>query len=102
MSAILLPRAIRIGARALNDLPAALVQLGLGAPAILTDDYLAGSGALDRLLKILGEAGLPARAYSQIVRRAITTASSALAAAARSIPPRLWPCSPRGAVRCAP
>lgn len=67
MSAIFLPRAMRIGPGTLNELPAALVQLGLGSPAILTDDFMAGSGALDRLLGILAEAGMESRAYTRIV-----------------------------------
>jgi len=67
MSAIVLPRAIRIGAGALLELPAALAQQGLSAPAILTDAFLAGNGALDRLLAILAEAGMAARAYNEVV-----------------------------------
>tara|TARA_R110000782_G_C14819243_1_gene413911 strand:+ start:12035 stop:13165 length:1131 start_codon:yes stop_codon:yes gene_type:complete len=58
---------MRIGGGALNELPAALAQLGLKAPAILTDDFLADSGPLDRLLKILSEAGMTARAYSKVI-----------------------------------
>jgi alcohol dehydrogenase class IV len=67
MSAIFLPRAMRIGAGTLNELPAALAQLGLCAPAILTDAFLASNGALDRLLGILAEAGMDARAYSAVI-----------------------------------
>lgn len=67
MSAIFLPRAMRIGAGALTELPAALAQLGLRAPAILTDAFLAGSGSLDRVLGILAEAGMEARAYSAVI-----------------------------------
>jgi alcohol dehydrogenase class IV len=67
MSAIFLPRAMRIGAGALNELPAALTQLGLGAPAILTDAFLASSGPLDRLLAILADAGMDARAYAGVI-----------------------------------
>jgi alcohol dehydrogenase class IV len=67
MSAIFLPRAMRIGAGALNELPAALAQLGLSAPAILTDAFLAASGPLDRLLAILADAGMTARAYNGVV-----------------------------------
>lgn len=67
MSAIFLPRAMRIGAGALNELPAALAQLSLSAPVILTDGFLAGNGALDRLLGILAEAGMEARAYSNVI-----------------------------------
>lgn len=73
MSAIFLPRAMRIGGGALNELPAALAQLGLGAPAILTDAFLANSGALDRLLAILTDAGMAPRAYSQVIPDPTTT-----------------------------
>jgi alcohol dehydrogenase class IV len=67
VSAIFLPRAMRIGAGALHELPAALSQLGLSSPAILTDAFLSGSGALDRLLAILTDAGMSARAYSGVI-----------------------------------
>ncbi len=67
MSAIYLPRVMRIGANALAELPDSLHQLGLHAPAILTDPFLASSGALDRVLTILGEAGMEPRAFSDIV-----------------------------------
>lgn len=64
MAANYLPRAMRIGAGTLDELPAALAQLGLRAPAIVTDGFLAGSGALDRLLGVLAEAGLEARTFT--------------------------------------
>lgn len=67
MPTILLPRAMRVGPGALNELPAALAQLGLQAPAVLTDPFMAGSGALDRVLAILGEAGIAARAFTGVV-----------------------------------
>ena len=67
MSAIVLPRAMRIGAGALDELPDALGQMGLSAPAILTDDFLAGSGPLDRLLDILAKADIDARAYGKVI-----------------------------------
>jgi alcohol dehydrogenase class IV len=66
MSAIFLPRAMRIGAGAINELPGALAQLGLKAPAILTDPFLADSGMLRRLLKVLEDAGFPVRSYSGV------------------------------------
>ena len=66
MSAIFLPRAMRIAPGALNDLPAALSQLGLNAPVILTDAFLAGNGTLDRLLAILKAAGMEARAFIEV------------------------------------
>src|SRR3546814_7489507 len=67
MPAIFLPRAMRIGAGALDELPAALSQLGLRAPAILTDAFLAVSGAIDRLVSVLAAAGIEARSYSDLI-----------------------------------
>lgn len=58
---------MRIGAGALAELPAALAQLGLRAPVILTDGFLAGSGSLDRLMTILNDAGMAARAYCDVI-----------------------------------
>ena len=67
MAAIFLPRAMRVGAGALNELPAAIAQLGFCSPAIVTDPFLAQSGALDRLLGILGDAGLAARVFADVI-----------------------------------
>lgn len=67
MSAIFLPRAMRIGAGALAELPEALAQLGLRAPAIITDPFMATNGALDRMVATLKEAGMTARSYDGVV-----------------------------------
>ena len=67
MAAIYMPRAMRIGAGALDELPAALAQLGLVAPLIVTDTYLAISGAVDRLSTILADAGMKARAFTKAI-----------------------------------
>ena len=80
MASISLPRVIRIAPGALNDLPAALSQLGLSAPAVLTDAFLAGNGALERLLRILKCAGMDARACNGV--RADPTVASVDAAVA--------------------
>ena len=64
MSAIALPRLIRVSAGALAATADALGQLGLNRPAIVTDQFLAGSGALDRLLAVLAAGGLQARAFT--------------------------------------
>lgn len=67
MAAIYLPRAMRVGAGALDQLPAALEQFGLCAPAILTDRFLAGSGLLDRVLAVLRENGITGRGYTDVI-----------------------------------
>ena len=80
MAAIFLPRAMRIGAGALNALPEALAQLGLRCPVILTDPFLANSGALDRVLTILAEAGMTARSYAEVIPDPTVTAVDAAVA----------------------
>ena len=67
MAAIFLPRAMRVGAGTLNELPAAIAQLGFCSPVIVTDAFLAGSGALDRLLGILAETGIAARVFADVI-----------------------------------
>lgn len=67
MATIFLPRAMHIGAKASQDLPSAMAEMGFSAPAILTDAFLAENGALKGLLKTLSEAGIEARAYSNVV-----------------------------------
>lgn len=67
MTAIHLPRAMRIGGGALAELPEALAQLGLSRPAIVTDGWMASSGVLDRVTDILAAAGMAARAFTGVV-----------------------------------
>ncbi|WP_238147063.1 iron-containing alcohol dehydrogenase [Rhizorhabdus dicambivorans] len=51
----------------MRELPAALAQLGLSRPAILTDNYLAGTGALERLVALCTEQGLAARGFADVI-----------------------------------
>ena len=67
MSAIYLPRSMRVGANTLAELPEALEQLGLNSPVILTDPFMAGNGALARILSILAERHMDARAFGHVV-----------------------------------
>jgi len=67
VASVFLPRAIRIGAGALRELPDALVQAGLSAPVIVTDSFMASSGALDNVMAILEDAGMEARAFNEAV-----------------------------------
>jgi alcohol dehydrogenase class IV len=80
MAAIFLPRAMRVGAGALDELPAALAQFGLTAPAILTDGFFAGNGLLDRVIALLAEAGIAARGYGEVVPDPTVTAIDAATA----------------------
>lgn len=67
MPAIFLPRAMRIGAGAIAELPTALGQLGLKAPVIVTDAFLAGNGTLDRILATLRANGIAARTFTGVI-----------------------------------
>jgi alcohol dehydrogenase class IV len=66
MASILLPRAMRVGGGALNEVAEALSQLGLNAPLIVTDGWMATSGVLDRLIDGLTRAGMAPRAFTGV------------------------------------
>ena len=78
MKSFYLPRSLRVGGGALETLPAALRQAGLGAPLIVTDPFLATNGLLDRVRDILGAAGIAVRVFADVVPD--PTAASVLAA----------------------
>lgn len=67
MAAVNLPRVIRVGGGALAELPAALGQCGLSRPFVVSDGFLAGNGMLDRLMAVLGGAGMAVRAFTDTV-----------------------------------
>ncbi|MFM5924186.1 MAG: iron-containing alcohol dehydrogenase [Novosphingobium sp.] len=67
MATIHLPRTIRIGGGALDELPAALAAAGLSRPLIVTDVWIAGCGILDRVERLLARAGIPARTFTGVV-----------------------------------
>ncbi len=64
MRAIYLPAVLRIGGGALAGLPAALNQIGVVAPFIVTDPFMAASGVLDRVLETLAVAGITPRVFA--------------------------------------
>ncbi|MFG1396456.1 iron-containing alcohol dehydrogenase [Xanthobacter sp. VTT E-85237] len=72
-----MPRALRIGAGTTSELPAALAQLGLKAPAIITDDYLMKSGGADRIATTLAAKGMTARIFSGVVPDPTTSSVNA-------------------------
>jgi alcohol dehydrogenase class IV len=67
MSAIFLPRIVRIRGDALDELPAAMMQCGLSHPLIITDHFLLNSGAIERLTDILAAAGMKALIFAETV-----------------------------------
>ena len=67
MAAIALPRLIRLGGGALNELPEVLAEIGVSKPFVVTDPFLAGAGPVARLTEILGQAGVTARVFDRTV-----------------------------------
>src|SRR4029078_12308947 len=57
----------RIGAGAINELPAVIASLGLQRPLLVTDAYLTRTGATDRVLTLLRDAGLTASVFDRTV-----------------------------------
>lgn len=66
-AAIALPRLMRVGERALEQLPALLAELGLSRPLIVTDTFLQESGRVTQAVNLLADAGMAARVFSDTV-----------------------------------
>ncbi len=85
MAAINLPRIIRIGGGALNELPEALAQCGLVRPFVVTDAFLVQSGMVARMIGVLEAAGLSAQVFAETVPDpTVAVVEAALAALAGS------------------
>jgi alcohol dehydrogenase class IV len=67
VSAIHLPRSIRICGNALYQLPEAMAQSGLCRPFIITDAFLMESGMVERLQNCLTEASIQSVVFSDTV-----------------------------------
>jgi alcohol dehydrogenase class IV len=67
VAAIALPRLMRIGERAFEQLPALLVELGLSRPLIVTDAYLAGTGRIAHAVDLFAVAGIAAGVFADTV-----------------------------------
>lgn len=67
VAAIALPRLMRVGERAFEQLPLLLGELGLSRPLIVTDAYLDGSGRIAQALDLLAGAGMSARVFAETV-----------------------------------
>ncbi|MDT5148668.1 MAG: hypothetical protein QOI01_401 [Mycobacterium sp.] len=64
---IAFPRYSRIGPGAVNELPALIESLGLHRPLLVTDAYLTKTGAADRVLRLLRNAGLTVAVFDGTV-----------------------------------
>src|SRR6478735_2789395 len=67
VSHIALPRIMRIGGGAAQEIGEVVASLGLARPLLVTDAFLVGSGAADRLMTALESAGLAPRLFSDTV-----------------------------------
>jgi alcohol dehydrogenase class IV len=67
VAAIALPRLMRVGGRAFEELPSLLLELGLSRPLIVTDAYLNGSGRIAQAMEMLSGAGIAARVFADTV-----------------------------------
>lgn len=62
-----MPRVLRIGGGAIDDLPEVLGELGARRPLLVTDSFLVGTGVIDRIVERLAAAGLEAAVFSGVV-----------------------------------
>lgn len=62
-----LPRFARIGAGAVDEIGSVVDQLGLQRPVLVTDSYLTGTGAADRIMTLLRSAGKEPALFSGTV-----------------------------------
>jgi alcohol dehydrogenase class IV len=67
MSAIALPRLIRIGAGVLEETGQTLDQVGLQHPVVVTDKYILQTGAVARLEGSLNRFGIKARIFADAI-----------------------------------
>ncbi len=67
MTAITLPRIVRVGGGALAELPAALAQCGLSRPFVVTDRFMVDSEMIARLTTVLEAAGMTASVFADTV-----------------------------------
>jgi alcohol dehydrogenase class IV len=67
VAGIALPRILRIGGGAAQQLAEVLGALGVARPLVVTDSFLAGQGMVERLLDGLHAAGITARVFTETV-----------------------------------
>ncbi|MFG3054542.1 iron-containing alcohol dehydrogenase [Kitasatospora sp. NPDC048239] len=67
VASLSLPRIMRVGRGAAEELGEVVAGLGLSRPLLVTDAFLVGTGAADRLAETLRKAGLHPRLFSDTV-----------------------------------
>src|SRR5690349_11161518 len=64
---IALPRMMRVGAGAVDQIGEVVADLGLSRPLVVTDAFLVGTGAAEQMIKTLQAAGLTPRLFDGTV-----------------------------------
>ena len=67
VASLSLPRILRVGRGAVGELGDISTELGLRRPLLVTDAFLAGTGAAERLMTTLRDAGLQPRMFAGTV-----------------------------------
>lgn len=67
VASLALPRILRVGGGAVGELGDVVAGLGLSRPLLVTDAFLAGTGAAERLMTTLEHAGLQPRLFAGTV-----------------------------------
>ncbi|WP_405718664.1 iron-containing alcohol dehydrogenase [Streptomyces sp. NBC_01537] len=67
VASLSLPRILRVGGGAVGELGDVMRELGLHRPLLVTDAFLAGTGAAERLMATLRDAGLQPRLFAGTV-----------------------------------
>ncbi|NEB04195.1 iron-containing alcohol dehydrogenase [Streptomyces sp. SID13726] len=83
VASLSLPRILRVGRGAVGELGDVITGLGLRRPLLVTDAYLAGTGAAERLMTALTDAGLRPRLFAGTVPDPTTDSLGASLAALR-------------------
>ncbi|MFC9835159.1 iron-containing alcohol dehydrogenase [Rhodococcus sp. NPDC127530] len=82
-SSIALPRIMRIGGGAVQEIGEVVTGLGLTRPLVVTDSFLVGTGAAEQMIKTLESAGLSPRLFADTVPDPTTDSLDAGLAAIR-------------------
>lgn len=81
MASIALPRIMRVGGGAVEEIGEVVAGLGLARPLVVTDKFLVGTGAVDRMVSQLEAAGLRPAVFAETVPDPTTASLDAGAAA---------------------
>ena len=82
MASIALPRIMRVGGGAVDEIGEVVAGLGLARPLVVTDKFLVGTGAVDQMVAQLETAGLHPPVFAETVPAPPTASLEAGVAAA--------------------